>query len=67
MQGTKREIKESWSEKVAGLMKKVLFLNTNDKRRRKTPMQNYEEPFHFTAYRYENDEMARISGIAVGS
>lgn len=30
-------------------------------------MQNYEEPFHFITHRYENDEMARISGIAVGS
>ena len=31
------------------------------------PMQNLDEPFHFSACRYENDGMARISSIAAGN
>ena len=31
-----------------------------------TPMQNIEDVAHFSAYRYENDKIARILCMAVG-
>ena len=67
MQEAKEKNQKNDEEDERNKRGKRFSLDAEITKRRKTPMQNYDEPFHFIACRYAGHEIARISCIAAGS